>query len=113
MGFGSKTERFGRHEAAGNSFPFEIRYFQFSKKRDAHGKGRRTNYRLISPQTINIMKKFKKTSVRLAMIGAIIGIMMTIVFSQSPNVLALIPAAGAVGGLIGTIIDKRKNRNLS
>jgi len=58
------------------------------------------------------MKKFKKESVRLAMIGAIIGIMMTIVFSQSSNVLAFIPAAGAIGALIGTIIDRKKNKNL-
>jgi hypothetical protein len=58
------------------------------------------------------MKKIKKTSVKLAMIGAIIGIMMTIVFSQSSNVLAFIPVAGAVGALIGTIIDKKKNKNL-
>lgn len=54
------------------------------------------------------MKKFTKSSVRLAMIGAIIGIMMTIVFSQSPLVVAFIPAATAFGGLIGMIIDKRK-----
>ncbi len=56
------------------------------------------------------MKKFKKKSVRLAMIGAIIGIMMTIVFSKSPNVLGFIPIASAIGGLIGVIIDK-KNSN--
>ncbi len=58
------------------------------------------------------MKKIKKNSIRIAMIGAIIGIMMTIVFNKSPMVLAFIPVASAVGGLIGTIIDKRKNNNL-
>jgi len=58
------------------------------------------------------MKKIKKTSVKLAMISAIIGIMMTIVFSQSSNVLAFIPVAGAVGALIGTLIDKKKKKNL-
>lgn len=47
---------------------------------------------------------------RMAMIGAIIGIMMTIVFSKSPMVLGFIPIASAVGGLIGTLIDKKKNR---
>jgi len=55
------------------------------------------------------MKESKKKSVRLAMIGVIVGIMMTIVFKDSPNVIALIPVAGAVGGLIGYFIDKKKN----
>jgi hypothetical protein len=54
------------------------------------------------------MKESKKKSVRIAMVGVIIGIMMTIVFSNSPNVIALIPVAGAVGGLIGYLIDKKK-----
>ena len=54
------------------------------------------------------MKKFKKKSVRLAMIGAIIGIMMSIVFSKSANVIAIIPMATAVGALIGIIIDRKK-----
>jgi len=58
------------------------------------------------------MRKIKNTSVRLAMIGGIIGIMMTIVFSKSSNVLALIPIAGAIGALIGTIIDRKKKKNL-
>jgi len=58
------------------------------------------------------MRKIKKTSVRLAMIGAIIGLGMTIVFSQSSIVLAFIPLAGAIGALIGTIIDRKKNKNL-
>ncbi|WP_298511576.1 hypothetical protein [uncultured Kordia sp.] len=57
------------------------------------------------------MKKIDKVSVRLAMIGVIIGLMMTIVFHKSPNVLAVIPVAGAIGGLIGTIIDKKRARN--
>jgi lipoprotein signal peptidase len=42
------------------------------------------------------------------MIGAIIGIMMTIVFGKSPMVLAFIPVAGAIGGLIGMIIDRKR-----
>jgi lipoprotein signal peptidase len=54
------------------------------------------------------MKKIEKASVRLAMIGVIIGLMMTIVFHESPNVLAFIPVAGAIGGLIGTLIDRKK-----
>ena len=53
------------------------------------------------------MKESRKKSVRLAMVGVIIGIMLNIVFSNSPNVLALIPVAGAVGGLIGYLIDKK------
>ncbi|WP_456437133.1 hypothetical protein [Psychroserpens sp.] len=56
------------------------------------------------------MRKIKKKSVRIAMIGAIIGIMMTIVFSKSPNVLAFIPVASAIGALIGAIIDKREKQ---
>lgn len=58
------------------------------------------------------MRKEKKKSVIMAMIGAIIGIMLSIVFSNSSNMLAIIPAAGVVGGLIGTIIDRKRNKNL-
>ena len=58
------------------------------------------------------MKKRKKKAVIMAMVGAIIGIMLSIVFSNSKNMLAIIPVAGAIGGLIGTIIDRRKNKNL-
>ena len=57
------------------------------------------------------MKEEKKKSVRLAMVGVIIGIMFNIVFSNSSNVLALIPVAGALGGLIGYFIDKRKMKS--
>lgn len=55
------------------------------------------------------MKKGKKKVVVMAMIGAIIGIMLSVVFSNSPNMIAIIPVTGALGGLIGTIIDKRRN----
>ena len=48
----------------------------------------------------------------MAMVGAIIGIMLSVVFSKSPMVLAFIPVAGAIGGLFGMIIDKRRNKNL-
>ena len=58
------------------------------------------------------MKKRKKKAVIMAMVGAIIGIMLSIVFSNSKNMLAIIPVAGVIGGLIGTIIDRRKNKNL-
>lgn len=58
------------------------------------------------------MKKEKKRAVIMAMVGAIIGIMLSIVFSNSANMLAVIPVAGVLGGLIGTIIDRKKNKNL-
>ena len=58
------------------------------------------------------MKKRKKRAVIMAMVGAIIGIMLSIVFSNSKNMLAIIPVAGVIGGLIGTIIDRKKNKNL-
>jgi len=58
------------------------------------------------------MKKRKKRAVIMAMVGAIIGIMLSVVFSKSPMVLAFIPVAGAIGGLFGMIIDKRRNKNL-
>ena len=57
------------------------------------------------------MKRFTKTSLKLAMIGGIIGIMMTIIYSQSTSALAFIPVAGVVGALIGNIIDKKKSNN--
>ena len=57
------------------------------------------------------MKRFKKTSLKLAMIGGIIGIMMTIIYSQSTNIIAVIPIAGVVGALIGTHIDKNRANN--
>lgn len=47
----------------------------------------------------------------MAMIGAVIAIMLSIVFSRSSNMLAIIPAAGVVGGLIGSIIDRKWNKN--
>ena len=52
------------------------------------------------------MKK-NKTAVIMGMVGAIVGIMMSIVFSNSSNTLALIPVGGVLGGLIGTIIDRK------
>lgn len=58
------------------------------------------------------MKKGKKRAVIMAMVGAIIGIMLSIVFSNSKNMLAIIPVAGVIGGLIGTIIDRKKNKNV-
>ncbi|MEQ8424921.1 MAG: hypothetical protein RIA63_09425 [Cyclobacteriaceae bacterium] len=54
------------------------------------------------------MSKFKSKKIQLAVVGMIIGLMMTVVFSKSKNVIALTPAAVAIGGLIGTLIDKRK-----
>ena len=44
----------------------------------------------------------------MGMIGAIIGIMMSIVFHNSPFVLAFAPVGVIVGAAIGTLIDKRK-----
>ncbi len=58
------------------------------------------------------MKTGKKRTIIMAMVGAIIGIMLSIVFSNSKNMLAIIPVAGVIGGLIGTIIDRKKNKNL-
>ena len=49
----------------------------------------------------------KNKSLRMAMAGVIIGLMLNIVFSNSPNVLAIIPVAGALGGLTGYLIDKK------
>ena len=57
------------------------------------------------------MRKGKKKSIIMAMIGAIIGIMISVVFSNSSNLLAVAPVAGIIGGLIGTFIDKRKGVN--
>lgn len=58
------------------------------------------------------MKIGKKRTVIMAMVGTIIGIMLSIVFSNSKNMLAIIPVAGVIGGLIGTIIERKKNKNL-
>lgn len=49
---------------------------------------------------------------KLGMIGAIIGIMISIVFKDSANIITLAPAAGAIGALIGTIIHRRKEASL-
>lgn len=57
------------------------------------------------------MRRIKKKSVRLSMIGGSIGIMMTIIFSKSPMVLGFIPIASALGALIGAIIDKKRKRS--
>lgn len=55
------------------------------------------------------MKEKNKKSVVIAMIGAVVGIMLGIVFSNSSNLLAIIPVAGVLGGLVGTIIDRRRS----
>lgn len=58
------------------------------------------------------MKKNRKKVVVLTIIGLIIGMTMGLIFNKSENAIALMPIAGALGGLIGTIIDKRtKNKN--
>jgi len=57
--------------------------------------------------------KSKKKSVRLGIIGLILGIMFSVVFNKSNNnVIYLIPILGAVGAIAGAIIDQRKNKNL-
>ncbi len=57
------------------------------------------------------MKEERKKSVVLAIIGIVIGCTMSIVFSSSKMIIALIPVLGALGGLIGTLIDKRRLKN--
>ena len=53
--------------------------------------------------------KSKKKSVRLGIIGLILGIMFSVVFNKSNNnVIFLISILGAVGA----IIDRRKSKNL-
>jgi uncharacterized membrane protein YjjB (DUF3815 family) len=56
------------------------------------------------------MKKINKKTVRSAMIGAVIGLMMSIVFSKSSNVLTFIPIATIAGGLLAYLIEKRKKK---
>lgn len=52
--------------------------------------------------------KSKKKSVRLGTVGLILGIMFSVVFSKSNNnVIYLIPILGAVGAILGTIIDQK------
>jgi lipoprotein signal peptidase len=58
-----------------------------------------------------MIKKRKKTIV-LTVIGLIIGMTMSLIFNKSENALALMPIAGALGGLIGTIIDRRNNNKI-
>jgi lipoprotein signal peptidase len=58
------------------------------------------------------MKKGKKKSVIMAMICAIIGLIFSIVFSNSSNMLIIIPVAGVAGGLIGAMIDGKWNKDL-
>ena len=60
---------------------------------------------------MSIMKQGNKKAIIMAMIGAIIGIMLGIVFSKSDNALAIIPVAGVIGGLIGTVVGKKRNKN--
>lgn len=55
--------------------------------------------------------KSKNKSVRLGIIGLILGIMFSVVFNKSSNnVIYLIPILGAVGAIVGAIIDKRKKQ---
>jgi len=57
------------------------------------------------------MKKIKnsKKSVRIGIIGLILGIMFSIVFNKSNNnVIYLIPILGTIGAIVGAIIDRRK-----
>lgn len=57
------------------------------------------------------MKKAKKNrTIIMAMIGAIIGFMISIVFSKSSNLLAFAPVGLLIGGLVGSIIDNRNNK---
>ncbi|HPF09841.1 MAG TPA: hypothetical protein PLP62_00165 [Flavobacteriaceae bacterium] len=55
----------------------------------------------------------KKKTVTMAVVGLIIGMAMSIIFNKSSNVIALIPLTGALGGLIGAFIDKRRNKKTS
>ncbi|MCB0496063.1 MAG: signal peptidase II [Cyclobacteriaceae bacterium] len=63
--------------------------------------------------TSGSMEKRKKRTVVMAMMGAIIGTMFSIVFSNSNNMMTIIPVAFIIGGLIGTIIDRRKSKDSS
>jgi len=57
--------------------------------------------------------KSKRKSVRLGIIGLIFGMMFSVVFNKSDNnVIYLIPILGALGTIVGAIIDKRKDKNL-
>jgi uncharacterized membrane protein YjjB (DUF3815 family) len=47
----------------------------------------------------------------MAMVGVITGLMFSIVFSSSKDLIALIPLLGAVGGLVGYLIDKKKAKS--
>lgn len=58
---------------------------------------------------MKIIKRNK--TVVLAMIGAINGLMISIVFSQYPNMIAAAPICTIVGGLIGSRIDNRNQEN--
>ena len=44
------------------------------------------------------------------MIGAVIVIMLSLVFSDTPYLVAIIPLAVFIGGLVGNIMSKRKNQ---
>ena len=57
------------------------------------------------------MKEKRKKSVVLTIIGIVIGSTMSIVFSSSQMIVVLIPVLGALGGLIGTFIDRRQSKN--
>lgn len=60
------------------------------------------------------MKKLKrKKTVVMTIIGLVIGMAMSIIFCKSTNAIALIPIAGALGGLAGTLIDRRINNKKS
>lgn len=50
-------------------------------------------------------------TVVLAMFGAINGLMISVVFSQYPNMIAAAPICTILGGLIGSRIDKKNQEN--
>lgn len=54
--------------------------------------------------------KKRNKAVIMAMMGSIIGIVYSIIFSNSQNILAIVPVAATVGGVIGAVIDYKKNK---